>query len=214
MIFRRVRRSFFQTIEMPDGKALCTTVLMRSLGRSRPGVRTNHNGLCIFPGFRILSFVMEGLRVTRFSIPLLLLVALCSGCSIRSKECGILFDKLRGQGPVLIDHANDSAASTQFFRDTWQSSQTVKHLVLSQGTPEAISVEREFLQPNRLKFFYPTAGEVYILDSREGEWFVAGSEPLATPERELLDRQRARIIESPVSATVPVVPVSNSRAGL
>jgi hypothetical protein len=92
---------------------------------------------------------------------------------------------------VLIEPSNQAQASTKFFQETWRSSAAVKHLVTQRGAPEAISVEREFLQPNRLKLFYPVQGQVYILDLHEGEWFVSGSEPIVVTDFENLKRQQA-----------------------
>jgi len=128
-----------------------------------------------------------------------LLVA--SGCSVRARESGPLFDRLRGQGPVLIEPSNDSVASTKFFHETWRSSTSVKHLVTQRGAPEAISVEREFLRPNRLKLFYPGQGQVYILDLHEGEWLVSGSEPILSSDLEQLTRQRAKVNPTAVGRT-------------
>ncbi len=136
----------------------------------------------------------------------LVVASLLVGCSIQSRECGVLFEKLKGQGPVLIDPSNTTVTSTRFFRDTWQASPSVQHLVTSRGTPDAISVEREFLQPNRLKFFYPTAGQVYILDDHEGDWFVTGSEPLANTDLELLNQQRDVRAKRAVGDAAPVLP--------
>jgi hypothetical protein len=115
------------------------------------------------------------------------------GCSIRKQECGVLFDRLKGKGPVLLEPNNESVASTKFFHEMWRSSATVKHLVTQRGAPEAISIERDFLQPNRLKLFYPGQAQVYILDLHEGEWLVSGSEPMVASEVEQLSRQRAKI---------------------
>ena len=119
-----------------------------------------------------------------------------SACSVRTHECGILFDRLKGKGPVMIEPNDDAVASTKFFNETWQSSATVKHLVTQRGAPEAISVEREFLKPNRLKLFYPGQGQVYILDMHEGEWLVSGSEPIVHSDFEQLTRQRATLTQS------------------
>ena len=123
---------------------------------------------------------------------LLVLVAFTSGCAVHQRETGALFDQLRGRGPLIIDSANETRPSTRFFRDNWQGSTAIKQLVSTRGAPDALSVEREFLQPNRLKLFYPSQGEVFILDSVDGEWFVAGTEPVQDEDLEVLRDQRAR----------------------
>jgi hypothetical protein len=139
-----------------------------------------------------------------FSVRVLALVILLSvsGCSIRKHECGVLFDRLKGKGPVLIEPNNDSVASTKFFHETWRSSASIKHLVTQRGAPEAISVEREFLQPNRMRLFYPGQGQVYILDLHEDEWLVSGSEPIVQSDFEKLSRQRAALASGAVHSTV------------
>jgi hypothetical protein len=124
----------------------------------------------------------------------LVLVALTSGCAVQQRETGALFDQLRGRGPLIIDVANETGPSTQFFRDNWKGSTAIKQLVLTRGAPDALSVEREFLQPNRLKLFYPSQGEVFILDSVDGEWFVAGTEPVQVEDLKALRDQRVQNI--------------------
>jgi hypothetical protein len=122
----------------------------------------------------------------------LVLVALTSGCAVQQRETGALFDQLRGRGPLIIDAANETGPSTRFFRDNWQGSTAIKQLVSTRGAPDALSVEREFLQPNRLKLFYPSQGEVFILDSVDGEWFVAGIESVQDEDLKVLQDQRAQ----------------------
>jgi hypothetical protein len=124
----------------------------------------------------------------------LLVAMLSSGCALKSRESGALFDRLKGKGPMLIEHQNETVASTVFFRETWRSSAAVKHLVTQRGTPEALSVEREFLKPNRMKLFYPRQGQVYILDLQDGEWLVSGSEPLASADYEQLARSQSEAL--------------------
>jgi hypothetical protein len=121
----------------------------------------------------------------------LAMVGCMAGCAVQHRESGALFDQLRGRGPVIIDRTNDTRPSTRFFQDTWSASTAIKHLVSTRGAPDALSVEREFLRPNRLKLFYPTEGQVYILDSVDGEWFVAGSEPVQAEDLQTLREQRA-----------------------
>jgi hypothetical protein len=118
-----------------------------------------------------------------------------SGCSLKNRDSGALFEGLRGKGPMVIEPQNEAVASTKFFYETWRASPSIKHLVTQRGTPAAISAEREFLQPHRLKLFYPKDGQVYLLDLHEGEWFVSGSEPIAD-----VDMQRLR------ASTVTLVP--------
>ncbi len=137
----------------------------------------------------------EGSMLSVRMLGLTILLA-ATGCSIRKQECGVLFDRLKGKGPVLLEPNNDTVASTKFFHETWRTSATVKHLVTQRGTPEAISVEREFLQPNRLKLFYPGQGQVYILDLHDGEWLVSGSEPMVTSELEQVAGQRAKVMSA------------------
>jgi hypothetical protein len=106
-------------------------------------------------------------------------MVLCiSGCSVHVQPSSVEFDRLCGKGPQLVVPKDEKAVSTAFFRLNWISSATIKQLVTQHGTPEAISAEREFLQPHRIKLFYPAQGQVYLLDQIGGEWLVAGSEPV------------------------------------
>ena len=135
---------------------------------------------------------------------------LVSGCSIKSRECGTLFDKLRGKGPVLLDPENSLSVPTQFLRQTSQASPTLGDLVSSRGAPDAISVEREFLQPNRLRLFYPADGQVFILDDLGGEWSMSGAEPLAITDLESLDKQRQIRVQPVKDSLTPSKPVVSS----
>jgi hypothetical protein len=149
---------------------------------------------------------LKGLRRMRYLASFLLaalLVVSSAACSIHVQRENRDFDKLYGKGPVLIVPTDETALSTAFFRKNWTASPTIKHLVMQRGTPDAISVEREFLQPHRLKLFYPSAGQVYLLDQVGGEWLVAGSEPLERNDLELVTAQRNRAA-SPVPAVLPV----------
>lgn len=115
-----------------------------------------------------------------------------SGCSIQQRPSNPEFDALQGQGPVLIVPNDESVVSTKFFRDKWGHSDSIKHLVARQGVPTAISVEREFLAPSRLKLFYPEQGIVYILDYLNDNWMISGSEPLSGADLQVLQvRQRS-----------------------
>lgn len=118
------------------------------------------------------------------------------GCALRVQPESQEFDTLYGKGPVLIAPTDETVPSTAFFRKNWISSPAIQHLVTQRGTPEAISIEREFLQPNRLRLFYPAQGQVYLLDQIGGEWLVAGSVPLDNRDLDLLAMQRLRRIQS------------------
>ena len=118
------------------------------------------------------------------------LVVVISGCSIQQRPLNREFDALQGQGPVLIVPNDDTVVSTKFFRDKWGHSESIKHLVAKQGVPTAISVEREFLAPSRLKLFYPEQGIVYILDYLNHNWMVSGSEPLSGDDLQVLKVQQ------------------------
>lgn len=134
----------------------------------------------------------SALRTTPLLVVLVSIALLSLGCSVRVQPESTDFEKLCGKGPILLVPTDEAAASTVFFRRNWTASPTIKHLVTERGTPEAISLEREFLRPNRLKLFYPTAGQVYLLDHVGGEWLVAGSEPVEPDELELVVTQRQR----------------------
>jgi len=136
------------------------------------------------------------------------ILALNAGCAVRVQQGSSEFDKLCGKGPVLIIPTDETAFSTAFFRQHWGTSATIKHLVTQRGTPEAISLEREFLRPNRLKLYYPAQGQVYLLDQVGGEWLVAGSEPLDRVDLELVATQRERM--GVAGATPPVVRVGGA----
>ena len=131
-----------------------------------------------------------------FSFSALLVVALLQGCAIQQRPANPEFDALQGKGPVIIVPNDEQVVSTRFFREKWGQSQTIKHLVTRQGVPKALSVEREFLAPNRLKLFYPKQGLVYVLDQFQGDWLVAGSEPLGRVDLEMLRGQEERGLSS------------------
>lgn len=145
----------------------------------------------------LLGWIMRYLA--RFFL-YVLLVAWSVGCSVHVQPDNAEFGKLCGKGPVIIVPTDETALSTAFFRQHWAASESIKHLVTQRGTPEAISLERQFLRPNRLKLFYPAQGQVYLLDQVGGEWLVAGSEPLERADLELVTTQRAKIAQAPPAA--------------
>lgn len=132
------------------------------------------------------------------------------GCSVHMQPDNVEFGKLCGKGPVIIVPTDETALSTAFFRQHWVASESIKHLVTQRGTPEAISVEREFLRPNRLKLFYPAQGQVYVLDQVGGEWLVAGSEPLERADLDLVRTQQATYSQ-PVRPAIRVGDVAPPR---
>lgn len=158
----------------------------------------------------ILPKVLYGntMRYLVRSLLSLLILALNAGCALRVQQGSSEFDKVCGKGPVLIVPTDETAFSTTFFRQHWSTSATIKHLVTQRGTPEAISLEREFLRPNRLKLYYPAQGQVYLLDQVGGEWLVAGSEPLERAELELVVAQRDKL--GIMAVTPPVVRVGGA----
>lgn len=110
------------------------------------------------------------------------LILTVSGCSVRPAPQDPLFDSLEGKGPIVMGASDKGAPCSKFFQENWQRSQAIKGLVERHGAPQAISVEREFLQPHRLKLFYPSEGQVYLLDLLEGDWSFSGAEPIKPDE--------------------------------
>lgn len=139
----------------------------------------------------------------------LLILGLNTGCAVRVQQGSSEFDKMCGKGPVLIVPTDETTFSTAFFRQHWSTSTTIKHLVTQRGTPEAISLEREFLRPNRLKLYYLAQRQVYLLDQVEDDWLVAGSEPLEREDLELVVAQRNKLGVTGVPA--PVVRVGGPK---
>jgi len=78
---------------------------------------------------------------------LLSAITLC-GCSLKIQHSVPQFDRVAGKGPLLLIRSDESNAANQFFIDTLGASEALRLLVREHGTPDAISVEREFLQPS------------------------------------------------------------------
>lgn len=151
----------------------------------------------VFPVLNVIAYFSKKL----FPLFALLIVVLIQGCAIQQRPANPEFDALQGKGPIIIVPNDEQVVSTKFFREKWGQSKTIKHLVTRQGVPKALSVEREFLAPNRLKLFYPKQGLVYVLDQFQGDWLVAGSEPLGRVDLEMLRGQEERGLSSqPVRA--------------
>lgn len=102
------------------------------------------------------------------------------------------FDQVAGRGPLLLVAADASLASNRFFEEHRGASSSLGWLVETQGVPEAISVEREFLQPTKLKLLYVNKGQVYVLTRQEGQWFVVGSEEISDGDIESIQKQKIK----------------------
>jgi hypothetical protein len=136
--------------------------------------------------------------ILRISV-ILLTISTISGCSLNlRREDGNSLDKLVGRGPVIIAPNDTKLAATVFFRNSWSASASIKHLITQRGTPEALSLERDFLHPNRLRLYYPSDGQVYLLDYVSGEWLIAGSEPISLEELDMVRLQRDQIRATPI----------------
>jgi hypothetical protein len=148
---------------------------------------------------------MNSSRNVRFLlIAYALLAVIASGCTIRIQPSNAGFDKVAGKGPLVLVSTDETQPSQQFLREHVGESEALRHLIRERGTPEALSGEREFLQPTRLKLFYPAKGQVYVCERYDGEWFVVGAEAISMGDQESLTRQRAVFVaasEKPKSAT-------------
>ena len=120
-----------------------------------------------------------------------LLIGLISGCTVRIQPSSSGFDRVAGKGPLVLASTDEMPPSQQFLREQAGESEALRHLIRERGTPEALSVEREFLQPTRLKLFYPAKGQMYVCERYDGEWFIVGAEAISVGDQESLTRQRA-----------------------
>jgi hypothetical protein len=154
------------------------------------------------------------------------------GCSLRIQQSVPQLDRVAGKGPLLLIRSDDTNSANQFFMDTLGSSEALRLLVREHGAPDAISLEREFLQPTRLRLFYSSQSQVYVCVNQDGRWFVVGVEPPSDADTESLGKQRlkqsqtvaelntppqapAPLVSAPVTAPVArVIEVSDFRGQL
>jgi hypothetical protein len=141
--------------------------------------------------------------------PLVLLVSVffsaltLSGCSLKIQQSVPQFDRVAGKGPLLLIRSDDTNSANQFFIDTLGSSEALRLLVREHGAPDAISVEREFLQPTRLKLFYSSQSQVYVCVNQDGRWFVVGVERPSDSDTESLGKQRVKQSQTVAELNVP-----------
>lgn len=142
---------------------------------------------------------------------LLSAITLC-GCSLKIQHSVPQFDRVAGKGPLLLIRSDESNAANQFFIDTLGASEALRLLVREHGTPDAISVEREFLQPTKLKLFYSSQSQVYVCVNQDGLWFVVGVELPSDADTESLGKQRLKqpqtVAQGQEPATVPATIVA------
>lgn len=132
-----------------------------------------------------------------------------SGCAIRMQPSNPIFDQVAGRGPMLLVSSDGALPSVRFFEENRMESASLGRLVERQGAPEAISVEREFLRPTKLKLFYPSQNQVYILSREDGQWFVIGSEPFSDADSEALQKQRVKRAQAASEMIVPTTTASS-----
>lgn len=126
-----------------------------------------------------------------------------SGCSLKIQQSVPQFDRVAGKGPLLLVRSDDTNAANQFFIDTLGSSEALRLVVREHGTPDAIKVEREFLQPTRLKLFYSSQAQVYVCVNQDSRWFVVGVEQPSDADSESLGKQRLKQAQTVAELQVP-----------
>jgi hypothetical protein len=136
-------------------------------------------------------------------VTVFLSVLTLSGCSLKIQQSVPQFDRVAGKGPLLLIRSDDTNSANQFFIDTLGSSEALRLLVREHGTPDAISVEREFLQATRLKLFYSSQGQVYVCVNQDGRWFVVGVEHPSDSDTESLGKQRLKQSQTLADLNVP-----------
>ena len=129
-------------------------------------------------------------------------ITLC-GCSLKIQQSVPQFDRVAGKGPLLLIRSDESNAANQFFIDTLGASEALRLLVREHGTPDAISVEREFLQPTKLKLFYSSQSQVYVCVNQDGRWYVVGVEQPSNADSESLGKQRLKLPQTVAEAQQP-----------
>lgn len=147
---------------------------------------------------------MSGARA--LLVPLLsvfLLALTLSGCSLKMQQSVPQFDRVAGKGPLLLIRTDDTNSANQFFLDTLGSSEALRLLVREHGAPDAISVEREFLQPTRLRLFYSSQGQVYVCVNQDSRWFVVGVEQPSDADTESLGKQRLKQSQTVAELNTP-----------
>ena len=102
-----------------------------------------------------------------------------------------MFDKIAGKGPLTLISSDETQPSRQFLAEYLGDSESLRLLVSERGMPEAISVEREFLQPTTLKLFYLEADQMYVCTRQDGRWMILGAEPISAEDHEKLHKQRS-----------------------
>lgn len=132
----------------------------------------------------------------------LLAITLC-GCSLKMQQSVPQFDRVAGRGPLLLIRSDDTNSANQFFLDTLGSSEALRLLVREHGAPDAISLEREFLQPIRLKLFYSSQSQVYVCVNQDSRWFVVGAEHPSDSDTESLDKQRLKQSQTVAELNAP-----------
>lgn len=139
----------------------------------------------------------------RLARQVLLILCFSSGCAVRMQPSNQAFDQVAGRGPLLLVATDASLPSSRFFEEHRRSSSSLGRLIDTQGVPEAISVEREFLQPTKMRLLYPNKGQVYVLSRQEGQWFVVASEALTETDIDLIQKQKIKRAQAVVDLGAP-----------
>ncbi len=148
---------------------------------------------------------MVSLSGARVLIAQFLIVAVfaLSGCSLKIQHSVPQFDRVAGKGPLLLVRNDETNNANQFFIDTLGTSEALRLVVREHGTPDAISVEREFLQPVRLKLYYSAREQVYVCVNQDGRWYVVGVERASEEDNESLGKQRSKQSQTVAELATP-----------
>ena len=88
-------------------------------------------------------------------------------------------DNLVNRGPVIVSKSNPYLASNMLLKKETELSPTLKGFLKIKGTPEALEVEKEILEPYYMYLYYPSQKEKYVVEEINGDWVIRGPEVLA-----------------------------------
>lgn len=103
-----------------------------------------------------------------------LAVCLLFGCSGQLNFDQGLISRLNNRGPVALSSDNPYLAANLLISREMEDSTELQGFIKHRGAPAALELEKDFLSPLLLHFYYPENKELYSLEKLEDTWVIRG----------------------------------------
>ena len=126
-----------------------------------------------------------------------LLVPLLISCSAGGRA-GVV-GGLQNRGPVALSDENPYLAGNVLVAEKAKESEIVRGFIKHRGVPPAVEVDKDFMAPARIKFYYPESREAYTLEEvPDGTAVISGPERMSQAKQKRLIQLTRSLQKAPV----------------